>query len=146
MYENMKIIDGRSLNCKVQQHNRNLAIKLRKENMTYPKIAQIIGINKSTIQKWCKKYKEEGSKVLILKKRGVKLGTNCKLNQVQMKKLQEILINKTPDSLKLNFSLWTRQAIQNLVLNRWSIFMPLRTITDYMKRLGFTPQKPIKRA
>ena len=60
--------------------------------------------------------------------------------------MRKILIEKTPDQLGLNFSLWTRQAIQNLIIKLWSINLPLRTITDYMKRLGFTPQKPIKRA
>ena len=142
----MEKIDTRSLNRKAQQKNRNLAIKLRKGGLTYLSIAQNLGINKSTVQKWWKKYKIEGPSGILLKKRGVKPGTNTKLNCIQTQKVREILINNTPDEFNLPFCLWTRKAIQMLILDLWSIFIPLRTISNYMKRLGFTLQKPIKRA
>ena len=93
-----------------------------------------------------KKYKTEGPSGLFLKKRGAKPGTNTKLNYIQTQKLREILINNTPDGFNLPFCLWTRKAIQTLILDLWSIFISLRTISNYMKRLGFTLQKPIKPA
>ena len=36
--------------------------------------------------------------------------------------------------------------MQDLVRRRWSIELPIRTVGDYLKRFGFTPQKPLKRA
>ena len=50
-----------------------------------------------------------------------------------------------PDQLKLPFALWSRRAVQDLVRRRWSIELPIRTVGDYLKRWGFTPQKPLKR-
>ena len=63
-----------------------------------------------------------------------------------MEKLRKILIKNTPDQLGIHFSLWTRKAIQNLMVKLWRIFVCLVTVGRYMKRFGFTPQKSIKYA
>lgn len=54
--------------------------------------------------------------------------------------------DRCPDQLKLPFALWTRIAVQQLIEQLWSVHMPIRTVGDYLKRWGFTPQKPLKRA
>ena len=48
--------------------------------------------------------------------------------------------------MKLPFALWTRVAVQQLIKQFWSIDMPIRTVGEYLKRWGFTPQKPLRRA
>jgi len=60
--------------------------------------------------------------------------------------LRKALIDKTPDQMKLPFALWTRGAVKQLILQVFGISMPIRTVGEYLKRWGFTPQKPIKRA
>ena len=52
----------------------------------------------------------------------------------------------TPDQLKMPFALWTRQAVQQLIKQQYTIAMPIRTVGEYLKRWGFTAQKPVKRA
>lgn len=37
-------------------------------------------------------------------------------------------------------------TIQSVIYKIWRIRIAIRTIGDYMKRWGFTPQKPLKRA
>ena len=54
--------------------------------------------------------------------------------------------DKCPDQLKLPFTLWTRFAVQQLIKQLWAIDMPIRTVGDYLKRWGFTPQKPLRKA
>ena len=46
----------------------------------------------------------------------------------------------------MSFALWTRGAVQALIKKRCGIEMPIRTVGEYLKRWGFTPQKPLKRA
>lgn len=60
--------------------------------------------------------------------------------------MKRALIDKTPDQLKLPFALWTRDAVKLLIKQRFGIEMPIRTVGEYLKRWGFTPQKPVKRA
>ena len=61
-------------------------------------------------------------------------------------KIQTLICDKTPDQYKLSFALWTRQAVQELIQARLGVEMPIRTVGEYLKRWGFTPQKPLKRA
>ncbi len=142
----MEKIDARKLNMDVQQQLRYTAIRLLQKNKNYTETAKIIGVHPITVSSWWKLYTTGGYEAIILKARGVKPWTNCKLKSKQMEELRSILIKKTPDDLGLNFSLWTRQAIQDLIAKLWKVTICLVTVGRYMKKLGFTPQKPIKRA
>ena len=51
-----------------------------------------------------------------------------------------------PNQLKLAFALWTRIAVQQLIKQLWYIDMPNRTVREYLKRWGFTPQEPLRKA
>jgi len=139
-------IDGRKLKTETQQQLRYTAIELRKRKLTYFEIAEALGVHFATVGKWCRIYKKHGHLGLKIKKRGVKIGTNLRLSLDQTKILKKIIIDKTPDQLKLHFYLWTRKAIQVLILKLWKINIPMRTLSDYMKRLGFSPQRPLKKA
>ncbi len=57
-----------------------------------------------------------------------------------------IITDKLPDQLKLPFALWTREAVQQLIAQRFQIDISIWTVGRYLKRWGFTPQKPAKRA
>ena len=142
----MKKTDARKFNMETQQQIRYTAIELVKECKNYVEVAKILGIHHTSVSKWWKLYIMNGHKSLFIKKRGVKLWTNCKLKHKQMEELRKILIKNTPDQLGINFSLWTRKAIQSLIIKFWRISVCLVTEGRYMKRLDFTPQKPIKHA
>ena len=60
--------------------------------------------------------------------------------------MKNLVIDKTPDQLKLFFALWTREAVKEVVRVRYGIEMPIRTVGEYLKRWGFTVKKPVKRA
>ncbi len=68
------------------------------------------------------------------------------LRKDNLKSLKKIIIENTPDKLKLPFYLWTRKAIKSVVFKLWHIDITLRTVSKYMKKLGFTPQKPLVKA
>ena len=49
------------------------------------------------------------------------------------------------DQLKLSFA-WTRDAGGLAIKQSYGRDLPLRTISDYLKRWGFASQKPTERA
>lgn len=51
-----------------------------------------------------------------------------------------------PDQLELPFALWTREAVRDLIANRFGMRLSIWTVGRYLKRWGFTPQKPMRRA
>jgi len=51
-----------------------------------------------------------------------------------------------PDELNIDSALWTRQAVQSLIAAKCGVEMSIRTVGEYLKRWGYTLQKPLKRA
>jgi hypothetical protein len=56
------------------------------------------------------------------------------------------LADKTPDQLKLCYALWTREAVQQRILQATGKRLPIRTVGESLKRWGFTVQKPKPKA
>src|SRR6478736_4503756 len=50
------------------------------------------------------------------------------------------------EALKIPSALWTRQAVQELIKQQVGIRLPIRTVGEYLRRWGFTPQKPVRKA
>lgn len=60
--------------------------------------------------------------------------------------LREPIVGQTPGQMKLPFASWTRPAIKALIKARFGVRMQDRLAGKYLKRWGFTPQRPLKRA
>lgn len=142
----MKKHDARTLPPETQEHLRRQAIRLKKQGHTFVAIAEIVGVHRNAVSRWWRAYEHEGLQGLQAKPRGFAVGQWRTLNAAQEQAIQGVIVEKTPDQLKLAFALWTRQAVQELIQLRFSIRMPIRTVGEYLKRWGFTPQKPLKHA
>jgi len=46
----------------------------------------------------------------------------------------------------MSFALWTRQAVSELIEAHFGIRLTVRNTGKYLKRWGFTPQKPLTEA
>jgi len=142
----MEKIDARKLSTEAQQQIRNQAIRLKKSGRTYKEISEITCVHVSTIARWYKMYQRKGANAIRIKKRGRRMGSCRTLTLEQERQIQKTIYDKCPDQLKFPFALWTRKAVQQLIKRFWSIDMPVRTVGEYLKRWGFTPQKPLRRA
>jgi transposase len=142
----MENTDTRKLKPEVQQELRNQAIRLRKTGRTYKEIGAIIGVHPTNVCKWWKAYEQGGQKAIKHKPRGRRKGACRTLTDDRERELQRSIKDHCPDQMKLPFALWTRVAVQQLVKQLYSIQMPIRTVGEYLKRWGFTPQKPLTRA
>jgi len=139
----MEKIDTRKLKPEVQQQIRYLAIKLRKNGRKYKEISDILGVNLFTVAKWWRSYQKDGAQSIQIRKRGRRIGTCRTLTPDQEKQVQKIIVDTEPTRLKLPFALWNRMAIKQLIRQLWAIDMPIRTVGEYLRRWGFTPQLPI---
>jgi len=54
--------------------------------------------------------------------------------------------DKMPDQLQLPSGLWTREAVQQLILNRFGIELSRWQVGRYVKSWGYTPQKLTSKA
>ena len=60
--------------------------------------------------------------------------------------IADMTVEKRPEQLKMEFALWTRAAVGQLIEVEFQIKLSVRGVGKYLKRWGFTPQKPIRRA
>jgi transposase len=100
----------------------------------------------NTVRSAVKLAQDKGIKALIPQPTGRGLGQQRRLSADQELHIQRQICKNRPEQLKMEFALWTRAAVMLLVKQEFGIDLPIRTMGEYLKRWGFTPQRPIKRA
>ena len=106
--------------------------------------ARLFGVTRQSLGRWMKAYREGGQKGLRQKRQGRPRGGS--LDQRQQNRIKKIVIDRRPEQLKLPFFLWTRSAVAQLIEEKYEIKLSIWTVGRYLRRWGFTPQKPIRRA
>ena len=138
--------DARTLPPAAQAEKRRLAMTMREAGAKFTAIGLAVGVHYATVSMWWDRYQVGGLDALAVQQRGPKVGTGRRLTARQEQAVQRAITDTTPDQLKLPFALWTRAAIVQLVQQKFGVALPVRTMGHYLKRWGFTVQKPIKRA
>jgi transposase len=142
----MEKIDFRTLNDSIRSSYRKRAISLIRQGKKKGEIALLFGVNKNTISNWWKQYQERGHSSFTGKKKGAKSEDKKLLSDEQERTIQKMIVDKFPEQLKLDFALWTRKAVKELIEREFGIVVAVRTMGDYLCKWGFTPQKPKKMA
>lgn len=142
----MEKIDLRNASKEEKEAIRIRTIRMYKQKKTQKEISIMLGVHKNSVNKWVKQYKLHGIKGLKESKRGHKEGIGRLLTLQQEQEIQKMIVDKMPDQHKLPFGLWTRKAIIELIKITYKITIAIRTMGTYLKRWGFSPQKPQKRA
>ena len=142
----MKKRDFRSLSSQAQDEIKRAAMKMLKAKKTQQEVSDFFSVRQQTVSIWWNHYQREGLKGLRTKRRGRRPGEKRNLTSQVEKEVMTLIIDRCPEQFKLPFVLWTREAVQQLVKKRYGISMPIRTVGEYLKRWGFTPKKPVKRA
>jgi transposase len=142
----MKKQDFRKVDKETRFNIRKRAIALVKNGCKQCEVAKIFGVTNNTVTNWVKSHNKEGEKGLIDSKRGVKSEDKKLLSSEQELAIQNIIIDKMPNQLKLPFALWTRKAVKDLIERKYGIKMAINTAGDYLRSWGFSPQRPKKRA
>jgi len=136
--------DGRKLTKAAQEERRKMIVRLRKQGKTLRSIEEAVGLSHTAVCKTLRNHKKEGKSGLSGKARGRKLGEARHLSADQEDRIRGKIIDRRPEQLKMDFALWTREAVRQLILQDCKIDMPIRTVGEYLKRWGFTPQRPVK--
>ena len=142
----MKEMDFRSVDAITRKEIRKRAIRQIKSGFRKKDVANFYGVNQNTITTWGKKYNKEGAKGLVDKKRGVSSADKKLLSTAQELAIQSMITDVMPDQLKLDYALWTRKAVKELVEREFDIKLAINTMGDYLRSWGFSPQKPKKKA
>jgi transposase len=142
----MDKIDSRTLSVGALNERRRRAVKLRLEGVSLKDTAAQCEMSRTTVIAALKAYEAGRWKAVDIARPGRPRGTGRTLSAEQEREVQRLIRDRTPDQLKMVYALWSRQAVAELIRNRYGIDLAVRTMGLYLERWGFTPQKPMKKA
>jgi len=138
-----KIFDGRSLARNAKEQLRIAAVRRVMAGESPESVAKGMGINRRTIYRWLEARHYGGEDALKAKPIP---GAPPKINARRMEALARIIREKSPLQLKFPYALWTLAMIRELIRQKFSISLSEVSVGRLMRRLGFSPQRPLYRA
>lgn len=114
--------------------------------MPVMQIVEHSGLSWYAVNAAIRRYSEAGASALKPDARSKKPGSGRVLSEAQEAAVRQIICDKRPEQLKMEFALWNRSAVAQLIERECGISLSVRGVGNYLKRWGFTPQKPIKKA
>lgn len=140
----MKLKDARHLSAKAQEALRYRVVNAVESGMSKSQAARVFKVSRTAIHNWTKAVDSRGVSSLKAKKRGPK--ASSRLLPHQAATAVRLIEQKCPDALGLPFYLWTREAVQQFLAQRFELSVSVWTVGRYLKKWGFSPQKPLRRA
>jgi transposase len=138
--------DTRSLPAAAQAALRTRAVRAVLDGMTQAQAARVFGVHHNAVNRWVKRYREGGWAGLAERRRGRRPGEQAALSERQQQEVIALVRDATPDQLGLPEFLWTREAVAELITQRYGLGLARTTVGAYLRGWGFSPQKPQRRA
>lgn len=140
----MKHSDARLLPPVIQRKLRHEALDLFLKGKNPTDISKQLGVSRQSVYNWIKRHSKSGKQGLEIHKRGRPKGTQ--LQSWQSAQIVNLIKNSCPDELSMPFFLWTREAVGQLIKDKFKISISKWTVGRYLANWGFSPQKPARLA
>ena len=125
------------------KEERILAVQLIESGRKIDEVVDIMGVGRTTVLEWWRKYREGGLVELSAK---FASGRPTTLTDRQMLELRALLLGNDPRQFSLGFSLWTRSLVGELIRLRFKVTLSEVTVGRILKKLGMSAQRPLYRA
>ncbi len=135
--------DARKLSTEEQHLIRKLAVQRVFDGETAAEVTRSFGLGDRSIFAWLKIAREHGIEALSPKAR---TGRKRTLSPLEEQEVKHWIIGGDPRQYGFDFGLWTRQIVSDLLMDRFGVTMSVSGVGKLLKRLGLTPQKPLRRA
>src|SRR3974390_2853585 len=139
----MRANDARRLDHATLEAMRERAVRSVQDGENPEVVADVLGINRSTIYGWLAQYRRGGWGALKAKPL---FGRPPKLDGKKLKWIYDIVTQKNPLQLNFAFALWTREIVAKLIKDRFDISLSLVSVGRLLAQLGITCQRPLHRA
>jgi transposase len=138
--------DARKLDLIGKEDLRRRTVRaVIQEGLSKAEAARVFGVSRTSVHWWIDLYQESGEDGLTPKRPG-RPKCGGRLKGWQAATIVNIIKDRCPDQLKMPFALWTREAVRDLIHMRFGIRYSVGMVGRLLRRWGFTPQKPVRRA
>lgn len=138
--------DARYQKLEQLHERRKQVVRLHRRGTGVMEIVTLTGLSYPAVRKAIDLYVAGGWSAIKPAARGRQAGDGRRLNVEQEAFVRRTICDKRPEQLKMEFALWTRGAVMQFIEREFGIRLSIRATGEYLRRWGFTPQKPIKRA
>ena len=138
--------DARYSTLEQLHERRKQVVRLHRKGYGVMQIVELSGLSYPTVRGAIDLYEEGGMAAIKPATRGKRAGQGRTLTEEQERGIQQIICDKRPEQLKMEFALWSRAAVMQLIERECGIKLSVRGVGNYLSRWGFTPQKPIRKA
>src|SRR6266404_844422 len=139
----MRANDARRLDHATLEAMRERAVRSVQDGESPEVVADVLGINRSTIYGWLAQYRRGGWGALKAKPL---FGRPPKLDGKKLKWIYDTVTQKNPLQLKFAFALWTRDMVAKLIKDKFGVSLSGNSVGRLLAQLGITCQKPLHRA
>jgi transposase len=129
-------------NGKQLERRRQRAITLLKEGRGPVEVARLVGVDRRSVRRWNAAYRRQGAGGLAA--RPVP-GRPWKLTARQREQLEVMLVRGAGAS-GFESNLWTCPRVAQVIRHRFGIGYHVDHIGRLLRSLGWTPQRPTRRA
>jgi transposase len=141
----MNDYDARMLSPAAREALRlRVARAVADEGMPQIEAVEVFRVSRTSVHEWTKAYRSRGEAGLKTQRLG--RPPRSRLTGHQAATAVNLITDRCPDQLKLPYALWTRQAVCELLAERFDLQVSVWTVGRYLKRWNLTPQKPLRRA
>lgn len=125
------------------EEERIRAVQLMEAGKSPELVAEILGVGRSSVFAWQRKYRAGGLAALSTK---FASGRPTSLSDAQMLQLYSMLVGKDPRQYSLGVALWTRKVVAALIELKFGQRLSVVTVGRILKKLGMSVQRPLYRA
>lgn len=118
----------------------------RELGYTELELAELLGVCRETVSRWCSAYTAGGLDALPGERTGRPLGSGRMLTDEQAQHIQTILDSKTPEEMNIPAALWNRRAVRDLIQAECGVLLAVRTVGTCLARWGYTSKRPQRHA
>lgn len=117
-------------------------VELYKKGWSEYDIAEALGVSQPSVSRWVTAERRNGRQGLKARKHP---GPKPKMDDADKKKLVELL-QRRPTDFGFEGELWTSPRVVLLIEHYFDISYHQGHVRKLLRELGFSPQKPVKRA
>ncbi len=118
------------------------ALQLRRRGWRQRAIAAALGVSEAAVSKWCRLAREAGIGALHARARP---GGPARLTEAQMRLIPDFLWHGA-EAYGFRGEVWTCARVGQVIMQEFGISYHRAHVSRLLKRLDWTPQKPITRA
>src|SRR5262245_20149703 len=131
--------DARSLPGAAQAALRKRAVQAVLDGTTQADAARVFGVHPNAVNRWMQRHRDGGWDALSERRRGRRAGEQAALSASQQQQVIALVRDTTPDQLGLAGCLWTREAVAELIAQRYRVRLARTTVGAYLRSWRLEP-------